>query len=326
MSVQLAHDIQKTLRSNGPVVALETAVLTRGLPHTPWSDAFGTCPPTIESGIPVNLAAARAMTTAVYSAGGVPAWIGVVAGSLRIGLTEQELEDLATDETAGKASLSTLASGMTQKSSAGTTVAATLHACELARAICGHNIAVFATGGIGGMHRDWSNRFDVSADLRSLATVRTCVVASGAKSILDLRATVESLETLGIPVIGFKSDRFPCFIEASTRDDPEINSASSPDDIAAICRMHWDQLGARTAVLATSPVPADFAIQRGTLEHVIEESDRLWAASRSTGETRTPALLDSLATRTTGNSIVANLALLCNNATLASRISVAFTS
>ena len=326
MSVLLAKDIQKTLQSSGPVVALETAVLTTGLPHAQWDDASGSCPKNIESGIPVNLAAARAMTDAVQTAGGVPAWIGVVAGSLRIGLSEQELEDLATDETAGKASLATLASAMAQKKSAGTTVAATLHACELTRAMCGHNIAVFATGGIGGMHRDWSNRFDVSADLRALATMRTCVVASGAKSILDLPATVESLETLGIPVIGFKSDRFPCFIETSTRDDPKIASASSPDDIAAICRMHWDQLGARSAVLATSPVPSDVAIPRGTLEHVIEESERLWAATRSTGETRTPALLESLASHTAGNSLVANLALLCNNATLASRISVAFTS
>ena len=320
MSVQLAHDIQKTLRSNGPVVALETAVLTRGLPHTPWSDAFGTCPPTIESGIPVNLAAARAMTTAVYSAGGVPAWIGVVAGSLRIGLTEQELEDLATDETAGKASLSTLASGMTQKSSAGTTVAATLHACELARAICGHNIAVFATGGIGGMHRDWSNRFDVSADLRSLATVRTCVVASGAKSILDLRATVESLETIGVPVLGIGHNTFPRFVERGSDDDPNIQQVDKIKDVASLCNTHWNSLGFRSSVLATTQVPDDIAIDRAAYREAIEKAEKEWIDSGQHPTTRTPYLLDQLAKATSGRSLVANLGLLCHNASIASKI------
>jgi len=323
MSVLLSDDIRKTLQSGGPVVALETAVLTKGLPHTSWVDEFGPRPSIIDSDTPINFAAAKAMTLAVQTAGGIPAWIAVIDGSLRIGLTNQEVEELAMDESAGKVSLSTIASVLSQKKSAGTTVATTLQACNLTRPVCGHAIQVFATGGIGGIHRNWSNRFDISADLRALATTQTCVVASGAKSILDVAATVESLETLGIPVLGLGAKSFPCFVESKSVNDPSINCVDSPEDVASICRVHWDTLGSTAAVLATCQVPDDVALERGTLEQVIEQTEQSWASSGDIGATRTPALLDALAHHTKGKSLIANLALLCNNAAHAAEISVA---
>ena len=323
MSVFLSDDIRKALQSNGPVVALETAVLTKGLPHTPWGDQFGACPAVIDSGVPINLAAARAMTLNIKTAGGIPAWIAVVGGTLKIGLSEQELEDIATDTGAGKVSLATIASSMSQKKSAGTTVATTLLACALTRSLADHPIRVFATGGIGGIHRGWSTQFDVSADLQALATTKTCVVASGAKSILDVHATVESLETLGIPILGLETDRFPCFVEATSESDPHVHSVNSPKEVATICNTHWNQLKSNSAVLAVCPVPDEVALTRGALEDVITETDKSWASSGESGAQRTPALLDALAHYTKGKSLIANIALLCKNAEMAAKIAVA---
>lgn len=323
MSVFLSDDIHRSLQSNGPVVALETAVITKGLPHTPWGDQFGACPADIDSGVPINLAAARAMSLAVKTAGGIPAWIAVVDGTLKIGLSDQELEDLASDTTAGKVSLATIASSLSQKKTAGTTVATTLLACDLARSFVDHPIRVFATGGIGGIHRGWSTQFDISADLRALATTKTCVVASGAKSILDVHATVESLETLGIPILGLGTDRFPCFVEASSESDPHIHMVGSPKEVVTICNLHWNQLKSDSAVLAVCQVPDAVALTRGALEDVIAETDKAWASSGESGSQRTPALLDALARYTKGKSLIANIALLCKNAKMAGEIAVA---
>ena len=326
MSVLLSDEIRKALQSGGPVVALETAVLTKGLPRVPWGIEFGICPSFIDESTPINLAAANAMTLAVRTAGGIPAWVAVIDGSLRIGLSDLEIENLAVDETAGKVSLANVASALAQKKSAGTPVATTLLACNLTRQLSGHAIQVFATGGIGGIHRNWANRLDVSSDLRALATTPTCVIASGAKSILDIPATVESLETLGVPILGLQTDSFPCFVEAKSDNDPHIDCVASPEEVAKICHVHWNELGATSAVFATCQVPDGVALGRGTLERVIEETEKTWSSSGEVGATRTPALLDALAHHTNGKSLIANVALLCNNATRAAEISVAMSS
>ncbi len=323
MSVLLSDEVRQALQSGGPVVALETAVLTKGLPRSTWGDEFGTRPSIVDSDTPINLAAAKAMALAVRTAGGIPAWIAVMNGSLRIGLSEQEIEELAMDETAGKVSLSTIASVLSQKKSAGTTVATTLQACTITKSICNHAIRVFATGGIGGVHRNWTSRLDISADLRALAETPTCVIASGAKSILDISATVEALETLGVPILGLETESFPCFVETKSENDPNIYCVASPDEVAKICHVHWNELGSTSAVLTTCQVPDDVALGRGTLEQVIEQTELLWASSGDVGATRTPTLLDALARHTKGKSLVANLALLCNNASHAAEISVA---
>ena len=323
MSVVLSHNIEEALQTGGPVVALETAVLTKGLPHVHWGDQFGNRPAIVAKDTPINVAAARAMTDAVENAGAIPAWIALINGSLRIGLSQIEVEELALDKSAGKVSLATIASVMAQHRTAGTTVATTLQACNLVRTHCGHSIKVFATGGIGGIHRNWSSHFDISADLRALATTPTCVVASGAKSILDVAATVESLETLGVPILGFRNDRFPCFIESQSQNDPQIHIVDSVEEVVKICNVHWNQLESVSGVLTTCQPPEEVAIKRGTLEKVIDETEKVWGSTGEIGATRTPALLDALAHHTQGRSIVANLALLCNNASIAGEIAVA---
>ena len=321
MSVFISDDIRKALAGGEPVVALETAVLTSGLPKIPWNDSYGERPIIIDSELPINVALAQAMTNAIQSNGAMPAWIAVVDGSLRIGLSPEEIVELCNDQNAGKVSLSTFAQTMQSKRSAGTTVAATLLACRL---VSSENpIRVFATGGIGGIHQNWSNRLDVSADLTALATTPTCVVASGAKSILDIPATVESLETIGVPILGLGNTMFPRFIEKNKDGDPAVHQVESPTDVAEICAHHWKNLQLKSAVLATIPAPIDVALEEGALEVVLAQAEKEWAQLNQPSATRTPFLLDQMAKITCGKSLVANLALLCNNAAAAAEIATA---
>ncbi len=321
MSVFISNDIRKALAGGEPVVALETAVLTAGLPKIPWNDSYGERPIIIDSELAINVALAQAMTNAIQSNGAMPAWIAVVDGSLRIGLSPEEVVELCTDQNTGKVSLSTFAQTMQSKRSAGTTVAATLLACRL---VSSENpIRVFATGGIGGIHQNWSNRLDVSADLTALATTPTCVVASGAKSILDIPATVESLETIGVPVLGLGNTLFPRFIEKNKDGDPPVHHVESPDEVATIYKHHWQDLGLRSSILATIPAPIEVALEEGTLTQLLAQAELDWEATNQPSSTRTPFLLDRMAMITDGKSLVANLALLCNNAAAAAEIATA---
>jgi pseudouridine-5'-phosphate glycosidase len=321
MSVSVAGTIQEALAIGKPVVALETAVLTAGLPKSPWSADYGDCPKTIDSNLPINLALACAMTASVENNGAIPAWIAVVDGELRIGLTSNEIADLCTNENAGKVSLATIAQCMQSTKTAGTTVATTLLACSLSSKE--NPIRVFATGGIGGVHQNWMKRLDISADLLALTNTPTCVVASGAKSILDIPATVESLETIGVPVFGLGTALFPRFIESNKEEDPAVSQVDMPTDIASICKKHWFDLQLRSAVLAAVPVPEEVALKVGTLDKAIACAEEEWIATKQAAATRTPFLLDRLATLTQGKSLVANLSLLCNNAKVAAQIGIA---
>jgi len=321
MSISLSDDIRHALSSGTPVVALETAVLTSGLPRTPWCDTYGECPAAIDENKPINSALASLMTNAVLENGATPAWIAVVDGVLRIGLPPKELVALCTNSNAGKVSIATFAQTLDSKKTAGTTVASTLLACKLASPE--HPIRVFATGGIGGIHQKWTERLDVSADLLLLATTPTCVVSSGAKSILDIPATVESLETIGVPVLGLGTTTFPRFIEKKQECDPAVYEVHSPLDVATLCKKHWQDLRLPSAVLATVPVPAAVALEDGVLAQALVQAEQDWVATNQPSATRTPFLLDQIATITQGKSLVANLALLCNNAQIAAKIAVA---
>jgi pseudouridine-5'-phosphate glycosidase len=324
MSVIIADEIRDALDSGRPVVALETAVLTSGLPRCRWKESYGEPPSEMDADSPINTAIALTMTDIIRSNGAIPAWIGILRGSLVVGLSSNEVLELAGNPQATKVSLASCASTMQCGGTAGTTVAATLHACKLA---CETNpIRVFATGGIGGIHQNWNLRLDVSADLTALATTPTCVVASGAKSILDLDATVESLETIGVPVLGLGHARFPRFVEKSSEDDPCIQRVDDVSGVASICNTHWHDLGLSSSVLATTRVPAGVALDRGCLQEVLEKAEYEWISSRQPSTTRTPFLLDQLATATCGRSLVANLGLLCNNALTASKIAIAIRS
>ncbi|MEM7229723.1 MAG: pseudouridine-5'-phosphate glycosidase, partial [Planctomycetota bacterium] len=216
---QLVHEhpeVEAALRDGKPVVALESAVITAGLPKEPheltaelgWSDW--------DDSQAVNLELARCAEQTVRSHSAIPATIAMIDGTLHVGVTSEQLERLATDPAAGKVSLSNLASASAQGMTAGTTVAATLEASFLTEY---GNIRTFATGGIGGVHRNWTHLPDISADLRAIGrTSDMCIVCAGAKSLLDIPATLEALESLGVPVVGFQSRYFPQFYERGTHE------------------------------------------------------------------------------------------------------------
>lgn len=295
------------------MVGLETAVLTHGLPRESWRTlstkhrALGEAPPWLDSKAPLHLAAVRAMRDAVSSAGAVPAVTAVIDGCPRVGLDDAELDRLAADRDARKLAARDLAAAIALRASGGTTVSASLTLCA------GAGVRVFATGGIGGVHRGWNDRPDVSADLHALARHSICVVCAGAKSILDLPATVEALETLSIPVVGWRCDSFPRFVSGP---DPALPLGARVDDAktaAAVCRSHWKLGGG--AVLIVSPVdPAD-AIDESSASNPLP-------AATGSGASVTPELLGRLVEATEGRSLRANVQLLRANAATAASIAL----
>ena len=320
MSIVVSDKTREALQNGTPIVALETAVLTAGLPRCQWNPTLGDCPSFIDKTSPIHISLANAMTEVVIQNGSLPVWVGMLQGDFIIGLNSEEILALATDTDATKVSFATFAHAMQQKQSAGTTVAATLLACKLASPT--KPIQVFATGGIGGVHKGWAKRLDVSADVTALGTTQTCVVASGAKSILDLNATVEALETVGVPILGLGCNRFPAFIEQSNEDDPHIASVPTLEELADACVTHWNTLSLPSAVLAAIPAPAEVALPRGSLAEAISKAEHVWINKKLPSTTRTPFLLQALAEVTCGKSLRANLELLRNNASIASQLAV----
>lgn len=321
-AIQVHDEVTESLRRGGAVVALESAVVTHGLPREPLgrSPRYDVGP--WNSTGPVNLETARAVQRAVRAAGAVPATIAIIEGVLRIGLSDDELRELAGDCDAMKASTRDLAFAVATGATAGTTVSATLHAC----AVCPDGpIRVMATGGIGGVHRDWSILPDVSTDLVQLARSQVCVVCSGFKSILDLAATGQAIETLSIPILGYRTDVLPRFYCQGTAD-PSVPGTRRVDDagaIADLCRAHWQDLAAKSAVIVANPVPADVAMTTHDVERAVAQAERQAASAGISGAARTPFLLAAIAQLTGGRSLDANIALLVNNAALAAEVAVA---
>ncbi len=316
---EMQPEVAQAVVARRPLVGLETAVLTHGLPRESWRTlatrwhGLGAAPPWLDADAPLHLAAVRAMSEAVAAGGAVPAITAVLDGVARIGLTADQLARLAADRGACKLAARDLAVAMARRASGGTTVSASLALCA------GAAIRVFATGGIGGVHRGWNDRPDVSADLPALARHPICVVCAGAKSILDLPATVEALETLSIPVIGWRCDAWPRFV---LPPDPSLPVATRCDDaqeIASICREHWTLGGG--AVLVVQPVdPAD------AVEDPSSSGPSGGAPVDATGPAVTPELLGRLAEATRGRSLRANASLLRANARLAAEIAGAVAS
>lgn len=293
----LAPEVAAALGRGRPVVALESTIIAHGLPR------------------PDNLVAARAIEAAVREGGAVPATIAVLDGRLHVGLDAPGLARLAGDPGLAKLSRADLAACMAAGGSGATTVAATMIAAAAA------GIAVFATGGIGGVHRGGERSLDVSADLEELARTPVCVVASGAKSILDLERTLERLETLGVPVIAVGQDAFPGFwcrdsgLAAPLRMD-------RPEAIAAAFRMRR-ALGIAGGQLVANPVPAAAALGRAEVEAAVAAALAAAAAKGIAGKAVTPFLLAEVRRATAGRSLAANLALVLDNARLAARIAAA---
>lgn len=297
-SFVVKDDVQRALKQNRPVVALESTVLTHGLPH------------------PTNLALGRDMEAAVLADGATPATIGVLHGTVRVGLTDAELAELAQAAAAMKVSRRDFAAAVVKKASGGTTVAGTMFAADKV------GIRVFATGGIGGVHRE--ARFDVSPDLQALASTRMIVVCAGAKSILDLPSTLEMLETNGVPALGYGTDEFPAFF--SRRSGFKTSArVDSPQEAADFARAHWE-LGMPSAVLVCRPISAEDEIPREEIDPVEEQASREAQERGIGGQALTPFLLQRVNELTDGKSMRANLSLLLGNARLAAQIAKAMVS
>jgi len=285
-------DVVDAVKGNLPVVALESTVLTHGLPR------------------PQNLHLARDMERAVREEGATPATIAFLDGHLHIGLNDAELERLANEDGARKVGPRDFATVITQGANGGTTVAGTMLACKHA------NIKVFATGGIGGVHRE--SQFDTSADLQALANIPMIVVCAGAKAILDLPATLEYLETMSVPVVGYGTDEFPAFYSRESGLDVSVR-LDNPKDIVDFTKAHWGA-GLQGAVLVANPVPVTDAISKSEMEPMIEKASKEAQQMGIHGQKLTPFLLQRLSELTQAKSMRANLSLLLNNARLAAQI------
>ena len=295
--LRVLPEVAAALESGAPVVALESSVLAQGLP------------------IPQNRAAAERMTRAVTDAGATPAITAVSHGVPSIGLTSGELERFLARDGVRKVSARDIPLAMVQEADGATTVAASLALATLA------GVHVFATGGIGGVHREPA--FDESADLEELARSPMIVVCAGAKSILDLPATLERLETLGVLVIGYRTSEMPGFFTADTGLRTS-GRAESADEIARIFVAHL-ALRRRSAIVVAQPPPAEHALPGARVEQAVERALADARRRGIRGAEMTPALLGAVERETNGASLTANLALLERNASLAAEIAVAVT-
>ena len=291
----LTEQVREALDQHRAVVALESTVIAHGLPF------------------PTNLSTAQSMEAIVRQHGAVPATIAVLDGQLRAGLTDIELERLASAKGIRKVSSRDLPIVAATGEDGATTVAATMTIAAWA------GISVFATGGIGGVHR--TPAYDVSNDLPTLASVPVAVVCSGAKSILDLPATLEWLETAGVPVIGYGTNEFPAFYSRHSGLAVDA-TVDAPQQAAAIIKA-GRQMGLRTATLITVPVPLESELPANELEEATNTALEEAAARGIEGSVTTPFLLRWIARQTNGASIQSNIALLENNASVAAQIAVA---
>jgi pseudouridine-5'-phosphate glycosidase len=293
-NITLSPEIARALNFGMPIVALESTVITHGLPQ------------------PQNLELARDMEQQVRDHDAIPATVALLDGEIRIGLSDEELVRLAGAESdsALKVSHRDFATAIVKKKNGGTTVAGTMFAAQMA------GIKVFATGGIGGVHKE--SAFDISTDLRALAEIPMIVVCAGAKAILDLPATLEYLETMGVPVVGYQTDEFPAFYSRESGLNVSAR-LDSPEEVAAFAKAHWN-LGMRSAVLVTIPVPEMQAISKSEMEPMILKASAEAIEQGIHGQALTPFLLSRISELSEGKSLRTNLALLLNNARLAALI------
>jgi pseudouridine-5'-phosphate glycosidase len=292
--IEPSREVAEALAAGGAIVALESTIITHGMP---W---------------PQNLETARAVEEAVREAGAVPATMAVIGGRIRAGLEPEDLEALARAEGVAKLSRADLAVCLATGGTGATTVAATMIAAHRA------GIEVFATGGIGGVHRGAEDSFDISADLQELAQTPVTVVAAGAKAILDLPKTLEVLETLGVPVIAVGQDAFPAFWSRDSGLPAPLRLDSAGDIAAAHATRR--ALGLPGGQLVANPIPVEAEIAAETLMPLIREAQEEAAAQGVRGKAVTPYLLQALFERTGGRTLEANIALVLNNARLAARI------
>ncbi len=296
--LDIAPEVQAALQAGGPVVALESTIITHGMPY------------------PQNVETARAVEAVVREGGAVPATIAIVGGRIKVGLEADTLEWLGTATDVMKLSRADLPFAVATGRHGATTVAATM--------ICAHlaGVPVFATGGIGGVHRGVEATMDISADLDELARTPVTVVCAGAKAILDLPRTLEYLETRGVPVVGYQTDRFPAFW-SRTSELPAPLRIDTAEDIVALVRTKAE-LGLGGGVLVANPVPQEHEIPAAEIAGYIETALAEASKRGIAGKAVTPFLLSHMFEITGGRSLATNIALVRNNAALAAQIAVAF--
>jgi len=297
--IRLSDEVREAVEQGHPVVALESTIISHGLPR------------------PRNLEVAQELEAVVRAGGALPATIAVLDGVARIGLDKRQLERVANEDGLRKLGFRDLAPAVATGASGATTVSATAFLAAAA------GLRVFATGGLGGVHRDWTSTQDESADLALLARVAVTVVCAGVKSILDVPATLQRLETLNVGVVGYRTREFPGFYLRSS-GQPVDWTLDSPEQVAAVMRAQDDLGEPRSALIVANPVPEDQQLDPALHDRVLAEALRTAEQQGVTGQAVTPYLLGYLVEHTDGASLEANLAAVRGNAALATAIAAGY--
>lgn len=294
-NLHIAPQITEAIRQGMPVVALESTIITHGMPF------------------PQNVETALLVEQTLRHGDAIPATIALLDGAIRVGLSPAEIERLGqTGNQARKVSRRDIALTLAKKQTGATTVAATMLIAHMA------GIRIFATGGIGGVHREAPQSFDISADLRELAQTPVAVVCAGAKSILDLPLTLEYLETAGVPIVGYQTDEFPAFFSRHS-GLPVDGRADTPSELAAVLTRHW-ALPQASGIIVANPIPKEMELAFPQMEEKISEALKAAQKEGIKGKAITPYLLAYLEKATAGASLKANIGLVLNNARLAAEL------
>jgi pseudouridine-5'-phosphate glycosidase len=294
--VKLSKEVKKALRENKPVVALESTIISHGMPY------------------PQNVETALNVERIIRENGAIPATIGIINGQLIAGLTEEEIDYMGKTKGILKVSRRDIPYVCAMKKDGATTVASTMIIAEMA------GIKIFATGGIGGVHRGAETTMDISADLEELAQTNVAVVCAGAKSILDLGLTLEYLETKGVLVLGYQTNKLPAFYTRSSEFDVDYR-IDSPKEIADIINTKWD-LNLKGGILIANPIPKEYSMDEELINKSIEQAVNEANQKGIKGKALTPFLLSKIKDVTEGKSLESNIQLVYNNALLAAKIAV----
>jgi len=296
--MKISKEVEKALKEGQPVIALESTIITHGMPY------------------PKNVECALSVEKVVRDNGAVPATIAIINGEAIIGLSPEEIDELAQHKNVRKTSRRDLPIVYATKGWGGTTVTTTMLLAKQA------GIKFFVTGGIGGVQRGAEGTFDISSDLNELGNTSVCVICAGPKAILDLPKTMEILETKGVPVIGYNTDMLPAFFTRTSECTVDYN-AKTPEEIAAICREKWDNC-LDGGVLVANPIPEEYSMDPKSINAAINEALKEMNEAGVKGKDETPYLLSKIVELTNGKSLDANIHLVLNNAALGSKIAKAY--
>ena len=296
--IQLSSEVESGKKLGQPIVALETTIVSHGMPY------------------PDNLNTALEVENIIREEGAIPATIGVVGGKIKIGMSKQEIELFAKSSDVTKVSRRDIPIVMSNNANGATTVAGTILLAKLA------GIDVMATGGIGGVHRDAENTFDISADLQELSKTDVTVVCAGPKSILDIGLTLEYLETMGVPIIGYNTNLLPTFYCHESKFEVDFNY-TKPSEIAKVM-LNQKHLSLKGGMLVCNPIPKEFSIDSTIIENSINSSMEIAKKNNVKGKDLTPFLLQNITSLTEGETLKSNIKLMFNNAKLAAKIAISF--